>query len=63
MRDLTIERNMVIFKEIAISKIVHLILIKTAPIFTVEQLIIIKKELYLARKKTKLKHSTLCNSY
>ena len=37
MRDLlTIEGNIVIFKSLAISKVVHLVLIKTVPIFTVE---------------------------
>ena len=42
MRDLTIEGKIVIFKSLAISKIVHLALIKTAPIFAVQQLNIIK---------------------
>ena len=55
MRGLTIEGKIVIFKPLAISKIVHLALIKTVPIFTAKQLNIIKKELYLARKSSKNK--------
>ena len=42
MSDLTIERKIVIFKALAISKIVHLALMNTVPIFTVKQLNIIK---------------------
>ena len=44
MRDITIKGKIVIiFKSLAISKIVDLVLIKTVLIFTVEQLNIIKK--------------------
>ena len=63
MRDLTHEGKIVIFKSLAISKIVHLALIKTAPIFTAEQLNFIKNNFIRQGKKTKIKHSTLCNSY
>ena len=35
MRDLTIEGKIVIFKSIAISKVVPLVLIESVPIFTV----------------------------
>ena len=63
MRGLTIEGKIVIFKSLAISKIVHLGLIKTVPIFTVEQLNNIKKNFIWQVKKQKIKHSTLCNSY
>ena len=38
MRDLRIKGKIVIFKSSALSKIVNLALIKTLPIFTVEQL-------------------------
>ena len=47
MRDLTNEGKIVKFQLLAISKVLHLALIKTVPIFTVE--------LYLARRKTKTK--------
>ena len=63
MRDLTIEGKIVIFKSLAISKIVHLALIKTVPIFAVQQLNIIKKNFIWQGKKLKIKQSTLCNSY
>ena len=48
MRDSTIEGEIVIFKSLAISKIVHLALIK---IYIIKNLNTMKKELYLARKK------------
>ena len=63
MRDLTIEGKILIFKSFAISKVVHLALIKTVPIFTVEQLNIIKSNFIWEGKKTKIKHCTLCNNY
>ena len=64
MRDLTIEVAIVIFKSLAISKIVHLALIKTVPIFTVELLHNITKRNFIWEgKKPKIKHSILCNSY
>ena len=44
MRDLAIEGKIVIVKSLVISKIMHLALIKTVPIFTAEQLNIIKKK-------------------
>ena len=43
MRDLTIEGKILIFKSLAVSKVVRLALIKTLAIFTVEQLSVIKK--------------------
>ena len=55
MRDLTIAEKIVMSKSLSIGKVVHLALTKNVPIFTVEQLNIIKN-------KT-LQDSTLCNSY
>ena len=54
MRDLTIEEKIVIFKSLAISKVEHLALIKTVPIFTVEQLNIIKRNFIWQGKKPKI---------
>ena len=51
-RDLTIEGKIVIFKSLPISKIVHLALIKTVPIFIVEQLNIVKRNFIWQGKKT-----------
>ena len=42
MSDLTSEGKIVIFKALAISKVVHLALINTVSIFTVKQLNIIR---------------------
>ena len=53
MRDLTIEGKILIFKTFAISKVMHLGLIKTVPIFTVEQLNIIKSNFIWEGKKQK----------
>ena len=51
MRGLTTEGKIVMFKSLAISKIVHLTLIKALPIFTIDQLNIIKKNFILQGKK------------
>ena len=53
MKDLTIEGKIIIFKSLAISKVVHLALINAVPIFTVEQLNIIKKNFICHEKKNK----------
>ena len=53
----------VIFKSLAISNIVHSVLIKTVPNSTVEQLNIIKNNFFGKGKKPKIKHSTQCNNY
>ena len=51
MSDLTIEGKIIIFKALAISKIVHLALINAVPIFTVKQLNIIKNNFIWQGKK------------
>ena len=54
MTALTIEGKIVIFKSLAISKIVQLALIKTVPIFTAEQLNTTKKNfIWQGKKKQK----------
>ena len=63
MRDSAIEGKIVIFKSLAISKILHLVLINSVPICTIEHLNIIKITLFGKQKNTKIKKSTLCNSY
>ena len=55
MTALTIEGKIVIFKSLAISKIVQLALIKTVPIFTAEQLNTTKKNFIWQGKKNKNK--------
>ena len=53
MRDLTIEKNIAIFKSVAFLKVKLFALIKNVSIFTVERLNIIKKN--FTRKKAKNK--------
>ena len=53
MRHLKIQVTSVIVKLLATSIILYLTLIKPLPTFMVEQLNIIKKQLYLVRKKNK----------
>ena len=53
MRDLTTEGKIGVFKSLAILKIVYLPLIKTVPIFTIEQLNIITENFIWQRKKQK----------
>ena len=60
MRNLTIEEKVLVFKYLAISKIVHMSLITTVPQSIIDQL---NKELYMDRKNPKMKYSTLSNSY
>ena len=62
MRNLTIEGKVLVFKSLAISKIVHLSLITTVPHAIINQLNNIKKTVW-NRKNPKIKHSTLSNSY
>ena len=59
MSDLTSEGKIVIFKALAISKVVHLALINTVSIFTVKQLNIIRNNFIWQGKKI---HSTLSNN-
>ena len=52
---LTIEGKVLVFKSLAISKIVHLSLITTVPHAIINQLNNIQKKLYMERKKSKNK--------
>ena len=61
-QSVTIEENIVKFKSLAISNIVHLDLIKTTLIFNFTFWILSKRTLFGKGKKTKIKHSNLCNS-
>ena len=62
MRNLTIEGKVLVFKSLAVSKIVHLSLITTAPHAIINQLNV-KKSFIWNGKNPKIKHSTLSNSY
>lgn len=54
-QSVTIEEKIVKFKSLAISNIVHSVLIKTVPNFTVEQLNIMKNNFIWQGEKTKNK--------
>ena len=58
MRQLTIEGRITVLKSLNDSKVIHLLLITKLHNDTTDPLFRI---LYLARKKTKIKLSTLCN--
>ena len=63
MRNLTIEGKVLVFKSLAISKIVHLSLMTAVPHAIINHLNNIQKKFIWNRKNPKIKHSTLSNSY
>ena len=63
MPQLTIEGKILIFKILAISKVVHLALVKDIPSSTIAQLEEIQKQFIWKNGNPKLKHTTLCNEY
>ena len=52
MRQLTIEVKILIFKTLAISKVVHIALVKDVPSCTVAQLEKIQQTIYLEKRKS-----------
>ena len=63
MRRLTLEGKIVIFKTIAISKIVFQAFITTVPKHIVNELKKIQKAFFWNNSSPKIKHETLCNDY
>ena len=63
MRQLTLEGRITVFKFLALSKVIHLLLITKLHNNTIDLLHKIQKKLYLARENGKIKYSTLCNGY
>ena len=63
MRNLTIEEKVLVFKTLAISKIVDLSIITTVPHTITNQFNNIQKNFIWNGKNPKIKHSTLSNSY
>ena len=63
MRQLTVEVKILIFKTLAISKVVHLALVKDVPASTIAQLEKMQKQFIWKNGNPKLKHTTLCNKY
>ena len=63
MRNLTTEGKVLVFKSLAISKVVYLSLVTTVPHAMINQLSNIQKSFIWNRKNPKIKHSTLSESY
>ena len=63
LRHLTVEGRIVVFKSLAISKLIHLTLATEIPTTTINLLTKIQKEFIWKGKNPKIKHSTLCNDY
>ena len=61
MRNLTLEEKIVIFKTLAISKIVFQSLVTPVPRHIVNGLEKIQKAFLWKNSSTKIKHETLCN--
>ena len=60
---MTLKGKVTVFKALAISKIVHLVLITNIPTSTIKELNKIQKEFIWKNKNPKIKHTTLCNNY
>ena len=63
MRDLSIAGKITVCKTLAISKIVHLALVKTIPNSIIQELSKIQKEFIWKTRNPKIKHDTLCKNY
>ena len=62
-RNLTIEGRIVVFKSLAISKLIHLALVTEIPTSTINLLTKVQMEFIWKRKNPKIKNSPLCNDY
>ena len=62
MRQITIEGKILIFKNLAISKVAHLALVKDLPSSTIAQLEKIRKQFIWKNGNPKLKHTTSVTS-
>ena len=63
MRNVTIEGKVLVFKSLAISKIVHLSVITVVPHAIINKLSSIIRNFIWNRKNLRIKHSTLLKSY
>ena len=63
MPQLNIKGKSLAFKTLAISKVVHLALVKDVPSSTIAQLEKIKKQFIWIDENPKLKNTTPCNEY
>ena len=63
MRQLTLEGRITVFKSLAISKVIHLLLITKLHNNTIDLMYKIQKNFIWQGKKAKIKHSTIWNRY
>ena len=63
LRNLTIEGRTVVFKSLAISKLIHLALVTEILTTTINLLTKIQMKFIWKGKNSKIKNSTLCNDY
>ena len=63
MRNITLERKIIIFKTLALSKIVYLTLITSFSKQLIEEIQRIQKAFIWNNLTPKIKHETLCNSF
>ena len=63
MRHLSLEGKIIIFKSLALSKIVYLALLTSVPINIIEELNEIQKKVLWSNKKCKIKHGKLRDDY
>ena len=61
--NLTIEGRIVVFKSIAVSKLIHLALVTEVPTTTINLLTKMQMEFIWKGENPKIKNSTLCNGY
>ena len=63
LRNLFIEGRIIVFKSLAISKLIHLALVTEIPTITINLVTKIQMEFIWKGKNSKIKNSTLCNDY
>ena len=63
IRTLIVQGKITIFKTLAISKVIHLVLVTNIPKVIIDQLNKNQKDFIWNRKYPKIRHSTLCNNH
>ena len=63
MRQLTLKGRITVFKSLAVSKVIHILLITKLHNNTIDLLHKIQKNFIWQGKMAKTKHSTICNGY
>ena len=63
LRNLTVEGKVLIFKTLALSKIIFQAFVTPIPIYVVTELEKIQKSFLWENSTSKIKHDTLCNDY